>query len=160
MAARGLRQYERATALLREALARRRELGDQRAIAESLNNLGLVAAAQGDYERAAVHFEEGLLLSRDIGARHILAEALEGLAWVAAARGQWRRAARLGAAAQAERDVLGQPVPSTDREQHDRAVQAARATLGEATFAAAWAEGLAMTLDEAIALALGTDPAG
>jgi non-specific serine/threonine protein kinase len=119
-----------------------------------------VASGQGDYERAAVLFEEGLLLSRDIGARHILAEALEGLTWVAAARGQWRRAARLGAAAQAERDVLGQPVPSTDREHHDRAVQATRATLGEGTFAEGWAGGLAMTLDEAITLALGAGPAG
>jgi non-specific serine/threonine protein kinase len=160
MAARGQSQYERATALLQEALARRRDLGDQRAVAESLNNLGLVASAQGDYERAADLFAEGLLLSRDIGARHILAEALEGLAWVAAARGQSRHAARLGAAAQAERDALGQPVPSTDRVDHDRAVQATRAALGEAAFAAAWAEGLAMSLDEAIALALGAGPAG
>jgi hypothetical protein len=42
-----------------------------------------------------------------------------------------------------------------DRWEDDLA--SARATLGEEAFAAAWAEGRAMTLDEAIADALGED---
>jgi hypothetical protein len=37
---------------------------------------------------------------------------------------------------------------------HDRAVAAMRAALDEAAFAAAWAEGRALPVDEAIALAL------
>jgi hypothetical protein len=39
-------------------------------------------------------------------------------------------------------------------------VAAVRASLGEAAFAAAWAAGQAMTLDEAIAAALTDGPAG
>ena len=41
-----------------------------------------------------------------------------------------------------------------DRADHDRDVAAVRAALGEAAFAAAWAEGRAMTMEQAIAEAL------
>jgi hypothetical protein len=75
--------------------------------------------------------EEALLLSRDIGTRELMAAGLESVAWVAAACGQARRAARLCGAA-----------------------EAMRAALGEEAFAAAWAAGRALPLDEAIALAL------
>ncbi len=160
LVARGLGQVERATGLLTEGLALRREQGDRRGIAESLNNLGLVASAQREYGKAARLFEESLLLTRDLSTKHIQAEALEGLAWAAAARGQSRRAARLCGAAEAERDVLGLPAPSSDSGDHDRAVQAMRAALGEETFAVAWAEGQALVLEAAISLALEADPAG
>jgi hypothetical protein len=41
--------------------------------------------------------------------------------------------------------------------EYDRTVAAVRAQLDEATFAAAWAAGRTMTLDEAIAEAIGAD---
>jgi hypothetical protein len=41
-----------------------------------------------------------------------------------------------------------------DQIQHDRNVAAVRAQLDEATFAAAWAEGRAMTLEQTIVYAL------
>jgi hypothetical protein len=41
-----------------------------------------------------------------------------------------------------------------DRTNYERSVTAARAQLDEATFAKAWAEGQAMTLDKAVAYAL------
>jgi hypothetical protein len=42
---------------------------------------------------------------------------------------------------------------------HDQAVQAMRAALGEEAFAATWAEGHSLPLDEAISLALEGTPA-
>jgi hypothetical protein len=88
-----------------------------------------------------------------------MVEALEGVAWSAAALGQPRWAARLGGAAEAERERLGMPQGAPERSQRDRALQAMRLSLDEATLAAAWAEGRALPLDPAIALALAPDPA-
>ena len=59
----------------------------------------------------------------------------------------------LGAAA-ALREESGVPVPASEREDHDRAVAAARTTLGETAFAAAWAAGRALTMEEAVNEAL------
>jgi hypothetical protein len=98
--------------------------------------------------------EEALLLSRDIGTRELVAAELECLAWVAAALGQQERAARLCGAAEALREMLGAPLPPDERAGHDQAVHAMRAALGEETFAATWAAGQALPLEQAIALAL------
>jgi hypothetical protein len=66
---------------------------------------------------------------------------IEGLAEVAAASGQHARAARLFGAADAWRQASGAPVPPNDRDDYDRALSAARASLGETAFAIAWADG-------------------
>jgi hypothetical protein len=83
-----------------------------------------------------------------------MAHALEGLARVAGAHREAQRAAQLYAAAAALREALGAPVAPADRADHERRVAAVRACLGEEGFAASWAEGRAMGLEEAIASAL------
>jgi hypothetical protein len=45
-------------------------------------------------------------------------------------------------------------MPPADRAEHDRSVTAVRAALGQEAFAAAWAAGRAMTLEDAIRDAL------
>ena len=57
-------------------------------------------------------------------------------------------------AAQALREVLGVPLQHDQQADHEQALQAMRVAVGEEAFAAAWAEGRAMTLEEAVALAL------
>ena len=76
---------------------------------------------------------------------------------MAGARGQPDRAARLGGAAEALRAALGVPLPPETRADHDQAVLAMRAALGKDAFAAAWAEGQALSPEEAFALALEHD---
>ena len=76
------------------------------------------------------------------------------MAWLAVAEGQPARAARLGGAAEALREALGAALHPVLHPGHDQAVQAMRAALGEEAFAAAWAEGQALPLEEAVALAL------
>jgi hypothetical protein len=124
-------------------------------MAASLRSLGAVARIRGEYERAAALLGESLALSRDIGAKDLLAEGLSVLAWVEAARGQAARGARLGGAARAVREALGVALPPYQQADQERAVQDMRAALGETAFAAAWAEGRALPLEEAVALALG-----
>ena len=148
-------QYGQATTLFSESLALVRALGDQNSVAMTLGNLGLVAFAQGDYDRARELHEESLALGRSLSNKPWLARGIEHFALVAAATRQAERAARLFGAAAAMRAELGASIPPNDREFNERHIAAASAQLGAAAFAAAWAEGEAMSPDEAIAYALG-----
>lgn len=65
-----------------------------------------------------------------------------------------QRAARLFGAAAALRERAGAAAAARDRAKFERDVAAVRATLGPPAFDAAWAEGRAMPLDQAIAYAL------
>jgi hypothetical protein len=67
------------------------------------------------------------------------------------------RAIRLLGAGEAFCETLGARPPVAIAQEYERTVAAGRAALGEAGFAAAWAQGRAMALDEAAAYAL--DPA-
>jgi hypothetical protein len=79
----------------------------------------------------------------------------EGLARLASAKGQRDRAARLFGAAELLRETLG--YHASDQADHDKYVASARAGVAETAFAAAWAEGRAMTLEQAIEYALAAD---
>ncbi|HSK83839.1 MAG TPA: hypothetical protein VK902_10660 [Rubrobacter sp.] len=85
-----------------------------------------------------------------MGLNHTILACLEGLSRVGVAQGKMERAAWLCGAAAALREDKGWPPPPAKRDEHDRTVTAARAVLGEDTFAAAWAKGHALLLEEAI----------
>ena len=152
--------HGRAARLLKESLPLWEQLGDKKSLANALTNLGTVAREQGDYGQAAALYKESLAL-RWTGEQHRGvaddAECLEGLAAVACALGQAERTARLCAAAAALREVIGAPLPPSERATYERTVATARAHLDEETFATAWEEGQAMALEQAIAAACGTD---
>jgi len=145
--------YGRAAALYTEGLALFRELGDAFGIGNQLANLANVARDLSDFTEATRLHRESLEVRRTIRDRPGLAECFEGLAVCAAAEGQPHRAARLLGAAEALREAIGRPVEQADRAAHDRVVPAVRAALGEDVFVAAWAEGQALPLEEAIAYA-------
>ena len=67
----------------------------------------------------------------------------------------WARAARLLGAAAAQREALGAPQPADERADTERTVAPARAALGEGAWAAAFTAGQTLTLEAAIAEALG-----
>ena len=71
--------YPAARALDEECLAIQRQLGDQRGIAGSLNNLGLVACDQGDFPAARLLHEESLTIVRELGDRKGIANSLNNL---------------------------------------------------------------------------------
>jgi DNA-binding CsgD family transcriptional regulator len=76
---------------------------------------------------------------------------VEGLAEVVAAQGEGVWAARLWGAAQAMRDDLNAPLPSVFRTGYEQAIAAARIHVGDKPFAAALAQGRAMTLEQVLA---------
>ena len=136
-----------------ESLAIRRELGDRREIAVSLTALGRVAFAEGDGPAARALYRESLPLHHALGNQWGLALALEGLVR-ATAEARPAPAARLAGAAAALRAVIGRRMPPAERAEYEQVLAGLRAALGEPAFAAAWAEGEATPLEQALADAL------
>jgi len=97
---------------------------------------------------------QGLTLSQTLGDQASIAWCLAGLGSAAALDEEPERAGRLWGAAERLRQAIGCRSAPAARATYERAVAAARAQLGEEAFAAAWAEGRAMSLDQAIAYAL------
>ena len=146
--------YPTAHALLEEAVTRMREIDDQPGLGGFLIVLGEVTRLLGDQARAVALFHESLRFSRRYGSRLGIALALVRLAAIATATGEHARAARLCAAAEALGETVREAAWAADRAAYDRDVAAVRARLDDPAVAAAWAEGRALSLDQAIALAL------
>jgi hypothetical protein len=121
----------------------------------SLCALGVLAAEQGDVASAQSLLRRGLIRMREAGGTRNLAACLEGLGQVACVVGEFERTTTICAAAAVARSAKGTPLPPIDRGRYERTVTDARRALGEGRFAALWAEGEAMALDQAVALALG-----
>jgi predicted ATPase/DNA-binding SARP family transcriptional activator len=149
--------YMRAARFYEESLASFRELGSSGDIARSIHNRGYVAHAQGDEDQASACFTESLRLFQERGNTRGIIECIAGLAGVVAAQGQVERAARLLGATAAQFEAIGAAMWPADQIDYQRNVAAMRAVLGEAAFAAAWAAGRALRLEQAIALAFGEE---
>ncbi len=146
-----------ATLFYQESLSIRREMSDRTGIAAVLINLGFVAERQDDLFTMATRFSESLGLSIDVKERGLIAICLVGLARMANMVGQPVRAVRLLGATVSLHESIGRISDSIDRPDYDQTASALRAQLSEEAFAAAWAAGRAMTLEQAIADALGAD---
>jgi predicted ATPase/class 3 adenylate cyclase len=143
--------YASAQKFYTESLTIHRELGHKSHEPRVLFNLGSTALSQNDYGRAQTLFVQCLRLSREQGRRTFMIGCLVCLAQVAAVFGQAEKAARLFGASDAQDEARGRLLNPADRKEH---VAAVRAQLGEAPFNAAWAEGRAMTLEQAAELAM------
>ena len=126
---------------------------DRQRIVMSLLALGHAALRRRDALRARLLFNESLGLARDAADHLAVALGLEGLAGVTV-EAEPERAVRLAGAAEALRDQLGARPPDTDRDQLEHWLEAARRALGNGTYAMAWAEGRAMSVEQALACAL------
>jgi predicted ATPase/class 3 adenylate cyclase/Flp pilus assembly protein TadD len=140
--------------LFEESLAMHRESGDQGSMAAVLHNLGKVAHRQGDVVTACHKFRESLAIRRELGDPRGMALALVGLGVAAGARGNFTRSVRLFGAAEAAREAVGATLPPSERGDHDLQAAGARAALGEEEYAALWAEGRVMPLEQAVAYAM------
>ncbi|MDQ3524691.1 MAG: tetratricopeptide repeat protein, partial [Chloroflexota bacterium] len=144
-----------ARSLHEEARTLYESIGERRGLAWSASNLGSLVALQGDATAGIVYLSDALTLYRELGDQSGIATTLEGFAEIANAREQDEREAMLLAAAATIRQVIGVPVPASDRPRYGAAIGALRDRLG-ASFDPAWAAGQVMTLDEAAALAIAT----
>lgn len=155
-----LGDYEQARSLLENGLAEVRQSGDKVSTATALANLGNIYTLQGNLAQAAAVHRESLTLRHTVGDQRGLASSLTSLAELAVATGDYVRAARLHGVAERLRQELDLPLTAVAQEDMERDRAAIQAAIGETATAAAWAEGKAMPLDQAIAYALEQDTAG
>lgn len=146
--------YTGANRLLEESLEVREQIGDKRGVGVSLGTLGWLAMLQQDWSKAKARVEASLEVRKEIGDKGGIAWCLETLAELAEARGQLAQAARVFGAAAALRVAIGSFIDPVDQPEYERRLTALRVTLGEEPFAVALEEGRALTLQQAIALAL------
>jgi predicted ATPase/class 3 adenylate cyclase/DNA-binding CsgD family transcriptional regulator len=137
--------------LAEESVALYKKTDDPTGIAESYSLLGEVEASQGNYATSRSLYEESLTIARKTGDKGGMAIFLEKFASVVAAQGEFTWAARLWGSAEVLREVIGAPRSPFERVSYDRAVTAARAQIAEKVFDAAWAQGRAMTPEQALA---------
>jgi len=155
---------ELASKRLEEALTISREAGAKSIIGVALYYLGRVSQSQRDYALARAHYTESLTIAQELALRDGIASNLEALATLCVAQSHMepsplrfedlRRATCLFGVAEALYPPLLFEMSAAERAGHDQAEAAARTVLGEAAFASAWAEGKAMTREQAIAYAL------
>ena len=156
--------YEREAVLEEESLALRHEIDAKWGIAASLGNFAWIALGKEDLKRAATLLAESLTLRLEIGEKGGFAWCLEKMAEIALIKGldqarikqpvEIRRAATLFGAAAALRTPIGSSIDLVDQPEHERQLAEVKAHLDESTFEEAWAEGWAMTMEQAAAYAL------
>jgi predicted ATPase/DNA-binding CsgD family transcriptional regulator len=134
-----------ATGYLGEALALCRGTGDQHGAAHGLAALAAVAQMQGDHGRATDLISEALELARALDRPRAIAWPALVAVRISAERAPASVLVRLLGAADALRSRASFPLSPRQHATYDQIVASVRATVGEAAFAAAWAEGRGMT---------------
>jgi len=146
-----------AEALLKEALAQGRAMESQDDIARALCGLGRLALRRGDLAQACSFYEEAvMMLKQEVEmsdrVQWVLASCLEGIGEIALTQGETSRAVLLFARAEAlrttdtYRNTIGIELPH-----YQRLLSEATTRVGEAAFAALWAEGQRMTTTQVLA---------
>ncbi|HET9496636.1 MAG TPA: tetratricopeptide repeat protein [Chloroflexia bacterium] len=146
--------YEHAARLYEEVLALAREVQDTYYTAAALHNLGQMEHHRGNDARAYALLTESLGLVQQLGDKPTLSVFLVDVAGVWASQGHPERAARLFGFAQALRDNMQVIMYEAQRRAYEQDVARAAAQMDAATWQAAWAEGRAMSPEEAYALAM------
>ena len=143
-----------AKSLLEESFRILREFDYKYGVALCLYFFGLLAGLEGDSKQATIFFEQCLTLAHTTGPIWYRAGVLMGLAGVAAADGYAQRAARLLGAADTQLEAGASYWNAAENLYIERIIARAVAQLGEVEFAAARAEGRAMTFEQAADYAL------
>jgi predicted ATPase/DNA-binding SARP family transcriptional activator len=138
-----------------ESLKLKMSMVNPRSSGRTLMRLGHVACALSDLTEAIAFFHRALQAAVDCRDQPGVCFALIGLARTAAAQGDYQRATALLAAK--EEIVAINPIARfwpMDRKVNEETLTTIHAHLDDATFATAWAKGIAMSLEQAIAYAL------
>jgi len=150
----GLGDVDRASEICDEATRVFAERGDAWGGISCVRLSIRIAQLREDVERAEALSRSNLVVSRDMGVPGNIVTDFESLGWVAVRRGDHIRAARLLAAADGLRTAVRRPLLAEARPLVEADRAAAREALGAEAYEVAWADGQAITLDQAITYAL------
>jgi predicted ATPase len=145
------KEYADAMPVLEEAVALNRKLDDRFGLGWSIHTLGLVTFNLGDPQRARACWLEAIHLFSAAGDVPGMVLQLDNLSALARQDGDYQRAGRLWAAASAHQVSSGTGLGRLLREEERRT---GREGLDDDEAARVWAEGQAMSLEQAVAYAL------
>jgi tetratricopeptide (TPR) repeat protein len=123
-------------------------------LSASLLNSAWVFLHADDDKHARLRYEESLKLCREQGDTNGMIFCLAGFACVLGIRQKWEEAARLFGAFESLLVDSRSQLDTSDRKEIDHYLTVVRTQLDGATWKKTWAEGCAMTLDQAIIYAL------
>ena len=146
---------DRARMLHEDVVRRARASGNERMQATSLGALAEYAINDGRVSESLPMLSESTRIYRELGDRHAVAINVCRYARAAAAAGRAEAAARILSTAEVLRDEIGVSWSYWVVEMNDATLATIRAQLYEGAFAEAWEEGAKLSIDEAVALALG-----
>jgi non-specific serine/threonine protein kinase len=147
--------FVRARELLEQSAALQRYLEDKIRLSYVLSDLGFVLIHFGELDRSEALFKETMSIQLKLGTDTTSTSLLfMGFAFLANARGQPLRAVRLLGAWEALCKSTGYHIEGPERPDYESNLASLRAQLDESTFEAAWAEGAALTLEQAVEFAL------
>jgi adenylate cyclase len=147
--------FAEARTWLEQALVIWRQVGDRWAIANTLTGLGDVAGDEKDLLTSHAYYTESLGINRELDDRLALAYLFEALGCLSAAQDEPERAMQLVGMAATLRETIGAPLPPAEASRLQDRLAPARAALGEEALRTAENTGRALSLDEAIELAVG-----
>jgi predicted ATPase len=150
--------HQGALEMFERALHAKREAGGD---ADSvLQNLGNLHWRLGHLETSKSFYLQALQGLVERGFYNHIPEVFEGLAFVASSQGFWHRAALLFGASEAQREAFNTVRSESERAQFEPSMTPIRDALGAEAFAADWAEGRALRLEEAVTYATEGEDAG
>jgi predicted ATPase len=144
---------ERAHTLYEDVLRQARAAGNTRSEGRALCFLAWHAIEDGRSRDALALLEQAYGIHRDLGDRQEIALDVLRFAAALAVGGRAAAAAQLLSSSETLREEIGLRGPTTDR-MNENTLSSIRAQLDEAAFTEAWEQGLTLTADEAVALAL------
>jgi len=146
--------YETAKHIFEDGLNIFRRLRNKNFQMVMTSELGHIARHTGDMKEARGIYQETIKGWQDLGNRSSIAHQLECFAFIAVAEEEPERAIKLFGAAEALREKINSPMTGYERVEYDKEVAQLRSLLNESDFNSLWAEGRALTMEQAIEFAL------
>jgi tetratricopeptide (TPR) repeat protein len=149
-------QWEEGRHSAQAALDIFRELHDPLLLAMTTSELGDLELRAGNYPGAYRCHEQCILSFQEIGQQAFVIHELESFAFIAQRQNRPERTARLLGAAEALREEIGVSLVGILRieDEYERAVSWLHTQFNESTFREHWADGRAMSMDQAISYSL------
>ncbi len=151
-------QLDEANEHFKEAMALFLKIGDRTLYTANRSEMGHVFRKQGRYAEAVAIYHETMPVFQEMGQWAAFAHELECLAFIAGTQRQGERAAKLLGAAEALRERINSAMTLIERREYEQALDHLRAQLDKASLEKAWAEGRALTMDQALEFATKDTP--
>jgi predicted ATPase/class 3 adenylate cyclase len=153
--------HAKARSHFRESIRVYQEIGSMFNVILEKSNLAHLERKLGNYADALEYYRETINAFRDVGQKGAVAHQLECFGFIALAQNQNKRsspaeerALQLFASANALRKQRGTPMTPDEQTYFEEQIKILRENMDEMQFDAAWSKGHAMTMEQAIALAL------